>query len=151
MSDRNDPALEDLYREVILDHYRRPRHKHHVEDPTIANRGFNPVCGDQIEVSLRLADNRLVDLGVEGQGCSISQASASLMAERLAGCTLDEVDQVNAAFKRMMVGDGEIDEDLLGDLEALRGARKFPVRVKCATLAWNTLQEALALYAKRSA
>lgn len=142
--------LEDLYREVILDHYRRPRHRGRLAEPTIAQRGSNPLCGDEVEIGVRLEGDRLAEIGVEGQGCSISRASASIMAQLLDGRTVDEVDEIVAAFKRMMTGDGQVDEDRIGDAEALIGVRKFPVRVKCATLAWNTLKEALELYTKRS-
>ncbi|HUE76256.1 MAG TPA: SUF system NifU family Fe-S cluster assembly protein [Chloroflexota bacterium] len=140
---------DELYREVILDHYKSPRNRGQLEQPDAAAQGNNPLCGDEIEVSLSLSGDTVTDITFQGTGCSISQASASMLTEAIKGHSLQDVHAVVAAFKNMMMGDGTVDEDLLGDLEALQGVKKFPVRVKCATLAWNTLQEALDMYKNR--
>jgi nitrogen fixation NifU-like protein len=152
------PGLEDLYREIILDHYRNPRQRGELDVPP-AHRveGFNPLCGDEIVVFLDVDDHGVVDdIRISGQGCSISQSSASMMAAAVKGKTVDEVRDLTKAFKAMMsihesALDGEdgapepdgIPEVKLGDLEALRGVVKFPVRIKCATLAWNTLGQGI--------
>ena len=152
------PGLEDLYREIILDHYRNPRNRGELETPP-AHRveGFNPLCGDEIVVYISVDDAGVVqDIRIGGQGCSISQSSASMMSSAVKGKTLEDVRNITRAFKAMMSIhesslDGEdvdvADEDLadvkLGDLEALRGVVKFPVRIKCATLSWNTLAQAI--------
>jgi len=154
------PVLEDLYREIILDHYRNPRNRGELPSPP-AHRaeGFNPLCGDEVVVYAEVdADGRVVDLKVAGQGCSISQSSGSMMSAAVKGRTLDEGRALMRAFKAMMSihehrldGDGrEVSEAVapdpavdLGDLAALQGVVKFPVRIKCATLPWNTLAQAL--------
>ncbi|MEJ5255485.1 MAG: SUF system NifU family Fe-S cluster assembly protein [Acidimicrobiales bacterium] len=154
------PGLEDLYREIILDHYRNPRNRGELPVPP-AHRveGFNPLCGDEIVVYLDLDDEgRIRDIRISGQGCSISQSSASMMSAAVKGKTVEEARELTRAFKAMMSihessleGDdgeasdetGELAEVKLGDLEALRGVVKFPVRIKCATLAWNTLTQGL--------
>jgi nitrogen fixation NifU-like protein len=150
VTDRGVP-LDDLYREVILDHYKNPRNRRRLAEPTIAHRGTNPLCGDEVEVELRIEGDRLVELGFHGRGCAISQASASMMTEALAGRAVGEVAETVAAVKRTLTGDAAVDEERLGDLAALAGVRRFPVRVKCATLGWHTLEEALELYARRAA
>jgi nitrogen fixation NifU-like protein len=154
------PGLEDLYREIILDHYRNPRNRGELPVPPATKvEGFNPLCGDEIVVYLSVADGAVDDLKIEGQGCSISQSSASMMSAAVKGKTVDEARALIRAFKGMMSiheskldGDGEdgapepdgVDPDVkLGDLEALQGVVKFPVRIKCATLSWNTLQQGL--------
>jgi nitrogen fixation NifU-like protein len=151
------PGLEDLYREIILDHYRSPRNRGELETPPATRvEGFNPLCGDEIVVYVDVQDGTVADIRIGGQGCSISQSSASMMSAAVKGKTLDEVQKLTRAFKGMMSiheqsldGDGAEpaeagDPDVkLGDLEALRGVVKFPVRIKCATLSWNTLQQAL--------
>jgi len=151
------PGLEDLYREIILDHYRSPRNRGELPSPPAARvEGFNPLCGDEIVVYVDAHDGVVHDIRIGGQGCSISQSSASMMSAAVKGKTLDEVRALTRAFKGMMSiheqsldGDDpeqpiEADPDVkLGDLEALRGVVKFPVRIKCATLSWNTLLQAL--------
>jgi nitrogen fixation NifU-like protein len=151
------PGLEDLYREIILDHYRSPRNRGELESPPASRvEGFNPLCGDEIVVYLDVQDGVVEDICIGGQGCSISQSSASMMSAAVKGRTLDEVAALTRSFKGMMSiheqsldGNGSEDpaadlEDVkLGDLEALRGVVKFPVRIKCATLSWNTLLQAL--------
>ena len=151
------PGLEDLYREIILDHYRSPRNRGELPAPPAAvAQGHNPLCGDEITVYLLVDDDRVGDVKVGGQGCSISQSSASMMSQAIKGRSVDEVRSLVRRFKGMMSidssagedGDGDGDGDRgpapeLGDLEALQGVVKFPVRIKCATLAWNTLIDAL--------
>ena len=142
------PGLEDLYREIILDHYKNPRNRGQLDAPAVNATGHNPLCGDEIEVFVLVEDGRVADVRIGGQGCSISQSSASMMSAAIKGKTLDEVRALVSRFKHMM----SIEEDgpepdssvPLGDLEALQGVVKFPVRIKCAVLAWNTLTEALA-------
>ena len=155
-------GLEDLYREIILDHYRSPRNRGELPVPPAHKvEGFNPLCGDEVVLYLDVdpGADTVRDVKIAGQGCSISQASTSMMSAAVKGKPLAEVRQLIRAFKALMSiheskleGDGESDgSDLaaelegvrLGDLEALQGVVKFPVRIKCATLAWNTLQQAL--------
>jgi len=145
--------LDDLYKEIILDHYRHPRNRGVVDDPDVAARGHNPLCGDQLELSLRVQDNLIADVKVIGKGCSISQASASMMTERVKGRPISEVRAVISTFKEMLLEDREMsDEDYesLGDLESLEGVKGYPVRIKCALLAWNTLLEALDMVERRA-
>ena len=152
-------GLEDLYREIILDHYRNPRNRGELPvPPALRTEGFNPLCGDEVVVYVALDDGALQDVKISGQGCSISQSSASMMSAAIKGKTVEEARALIRAFKAMMSihehrldGDGqEVSEAVLpdptvelGDLEALRGVVKFPVRIKCATLSWNTLSQAL--------
>lgn len=132
--------LDDLYREIILDHYRSPRHKGRVEDPDISARGYNPLCGDDIEITVRLNDGRIDAVAFDGHGCSISQASASMLTEAVMGKPLAEALELAVGVRAMFTGEAEIDPESLGDLEALQGVKRYPVRIKCATLAWNALQ-----------
>lgn len=135
-------SLDELYREVILDHYSHPRNRGVADPADVIREGANPLCGDELRVSLRVRDGIVEEIRSEGKGCSISQASASMMTELVKGKRVDEAARVIAAFKAMMHGEAP-PEDVLGDLEALQGVRKFPVRVKCATLSWVTLEMAL--------
>lgn len=152
-------GLEDLYREIILDHYRNPRNRGELEcPPAHRTEGFNPLCGDEIVLYILIDDDGVIqDIKVGGQGCSISQSAASMMSAAIKGKTVEEARNLTATFKAMMSiheteigGDGseaEADEPVttelpLGDLEALRGVVKFPVRIKCATLSWNALSQA---------
>jgi nitrogen fixation NifU-like protein len=145
------PGLEDLYREIILDHYRTPRNRGELPPPARHAEGHNPLCGDEITVYLDVDGDVVNDVKVNGQGCSISQSSASMMSAAIKGKTVPEVRALVRRFKAMMsieTDDGDTDdaggdEVPLGDLEALQGVVKFPVRIKCATLSWNTLLEAL--------
>ena len=144
------PGLEDLYREIILDHYRTPRNRGELPPPAVRAEGHNPLCGDEIQVYLDVADGVISDIKVSGQGCSISQSSASMMSQAVKGKPINEVHALVRRFKGMMsiedaadVDDADV-EVKLGDLEALQGVVKFPVRIKCATLGWNTLLAALA-------
>ena len=155
-------GLEDLYREIILDHYRNPRNRGELESPPAQRvEGFNPLCGDEVVLYLDVADGEITDLRIAGQGCSISQSSASMMSAAVKGKSVEEARRTIRAFKGMMSihergldgagdgpdgdGDGAVPAPGadLGDLEALRGVVKFPVRIKCATLSWNTLRQAL--------
>jgi nitrogen fixation NifU-like protein len=141
------PGLEDLYREIILDHYRSPRNRGQLEPPAVSAEGHNPLCGDEITVWLDVRDGKVAEVRFSGSGCSISQSSASMMTSAIKGRPLDEVRAIVARFKQMMTveeGAEDAPEVPLGDLEALKGVVKFPVRIKCATLAWNTLVDALA-------
>ncbi|MDR5710384.1 MAG: SUF system NifU family Fe-S cluster assembly protein [Armatimonadota bacterium] len=137
--------LDELYREIILDHYTRPRNRGRLEPADIVIEGANPSCGDEISVYARVEDGVIQDIRFEGRGCSISQASASMMTERVRGRSLEEVKALIEEFKGMMQG-GPAEEDRLGDLVALQGVRKFPVRVKCATLAWVALLQGVREY-----
>ena len=152
------PGLEDLYREIILDHYRSPRNRGELPSPPATRtEGFNPLCGDEIQVYLQLDGDTISDVKIGGQGCSISQSSASMMSAAIKGKSVAEVRALVRAFKAMMdihesrlEGDNGTAEEQaadaevkLGDLEALQGVVKFPVRIKCATLAWNTLAQGL--------
>jgi nitrogen fixation NifU-like protein len=165
--------LEDLYREIILDHYRSPRNRGELESPP-AHRveGFNPLCGDEVVVTMLVADGRVTDVKFAGSGCSISQSSASLMSSAVKGKSLEEVRELIRTFKSMMsiheaslgtdgdrddgsdgsdaggpdgtgIGNGIVDVRKIGELAALQGVVKFPVRIKCATLGWNALAQAL--------
>jgi len=152
------PGLEDLYREIILDHYRSPRNRGELETPPATkSEGFNPLCGDEVVLYLVVEDGTVVDVKIGGQGCSISQASTSMMSAAIKGKSVEEARKLISAFKALMSihesklegeSDGadlaaDLDGVTLGDLEALQGVVKFPVRIKCATLAWNTLVDAL--------
>ena len=155
-------GLEDLYREIILDHYRNPRNRGELPSPpAVRSEGFNPLCGDEIILFVEVDGGNVIrDLKVGGQGCSISQSSASMMSAAVKGRSVDEARALVRAFKALMTihetrlgregGDGSgtdtpvpDPEVKLGDLEALQGVVKFPVRIKCATLSWNTLTQAL--------
>jgi nitrogen fixation NifU-like protein len=145
-------SLEDLYREVIIDHYRSPRNRTPLDHPDASAEGVNPLCGDEVTVELELSDDGSIEaISVRGHGCSISQSSASMMSDLVKGKTRSEVDEIVAKFRAMMDLDGDatdvIDPDhpgsVLGDIEALYGVRQFPVRIKCANLPWTTLSEAL--------
>jgi nitrogen fixation protein NifU and related proteins len=165
------PGLEDLYREIILDHYRNPRNRGELESPpALRAEGFNPLCGDEIVVFLDVADGVITDLKIAGQGCSISQSSASMMSAAVKGKTVAQARSTIRAFRAMMSlhvqqlepGSDEADKTgpdtgpersgaevaadegvALGDLDALQGVVKFPVRIKCATLSWHTLAQGL--------
>jgi len=145
------PGLEDLYREIILDHYKSPRNRGTLEPPAVRAEGHNPLCGDEIEVFIAVENDIVSDIKISGQGCSISQSSASMMSAAIKGKPITDVRALISRFKHMMSieEDGEPDTSApLGDLEALQGVVKFPVRIKCAVLSWNTLAEALDIAAE---
>jgi nitrogen fixation protein NifU and related proteins len=156
--------LEDLYREIILDHYRSPRNRGELESPPAhRTEGYNPLCGDEVVVFLQVDDGLVGDIRITGQGCSISQSSASLMSAAVKGKSVAQARDLIRTFKSMMsiheqkLGDGatpssngreesdavEVDRESLGELAALQGVVKFPVRIKCATLSWNALAQGL--------
>jgi nitrogen fixation protein NifU and related proteins len=141
--DRSTPPLQSLYQQVILEHYRRPRNRGELEDADVEIHMNNPTCGDEIHLQLRVRDERIEGVRFRGQGCSISQASASMMTQQLQGKPLAEAYATMARFTEMMHGSEEAARDkALGDLRALAGVAKFPVRVRCALLAWDALQQA---------
>ena len=136
-------ALEELYKEVILDHYKSPRNKGALPGAELSCKKNNPLCGDEITIHAHLSDGRVAKISFEGQGCSISQASASMLTEAVAGKSLREAEALADRFRGMMEGKVEAEEATFGDLVALKGVVKYPVRIKCAVLAWDVLQEAL--------
>ena len=134
--------MRELYPEVILDHYKRPRNWGALPNATEQAEGYNPLCGDQIKVSLVVNAGLIEGIGVEGAGCAICTASASMMSEAISGKTVDEAIALFSGFLSVVTGtdDGSVE---LGDLEVLAGVKEHPVRIKCATLAWHTLKAAL--------
>ena len=136
--------LDDLYREILLDHYRQPRNHAAIDGPTCSADGANPLCGDQVRIDVRLEGDRVADISFSGRGCSIAQASASMMTEYVKGRTVGEARRGIEAFQQMMVSAESPGLEGFDDIEALIGVAKFPARVKCASLAWKTLEQALA-------
>lgn len=144
VADQNKENLDKMYGEIILDHHRDPRHYGCVSHCDHKEEGFNPLCGDRVMLSVEWDDSahKIKEVCFEGQGCSISMASSSIMVEEMNGKTFDQAQKLIADFRAMM--QGELDPDKLeGDMQALSGVRKFPVRIKCALLAWTTLKNAL--------
>jgi nitrogen fixation NifU-like protein len=135
--------LDEIYRDVVLDHYRSPRGRTEIASPDARGEGTNPLCGDEITLALKFDGDRIQEVAVQGRGCSISVASGSMLAELLPGKTRAEAVRILDAFKALMHGHPAPEGLDLGDLDALEGVKKFPVRVKCALLAWTTLEEAL--------
>jgi nitrogen fixation NifU-like protein len=136
-------ALDELYKEVILDHYKSPRNKRELPGASFSCSRNNPLCGDEIEVSVKVEDGVVTDATFQGAGCSISQSSASMMTEAITGKRVDDALGLASAFRGMMAGEVEPDEETFGDLVALKGVVKYPIRIKCAVLAWDVLQEAV--------
>lgn len=136
-------ALDDIYKEVILDHYKSPRNKRELPGAELQCHANNPLCGDEITVFAHLEDEGVQQVTFTGAGCSISQSSASMMTEAVSGTSVEDTKALTAAFRGMMAGEVEADEDRFGDLVALKGVVKYPIRIKCAVLAWDVLQEAL--------
>ena len=135
--------IDDLYREVILDHHRHPRGREPLADPDVTAEGKNPSCGDEVTLQMKFAGDTIADVGVVARGCAISTSSGSMLADLIEGMTLAEAERVAEAFRRILHGE-ELPEDLdLGDLEALQGVQKFPVRIKCAILPWVTMLDAI--------
>ena len=136
-------SLDDVYRQVVMDHYQNPRHHGHLEHPTLSVGLHNPSCGDQLEVDLLVdADGILRDASFDGQGCSISMASASMFLDLIRGKSVEEARRIAEAFKDLLRKESA-DRTLLGDLEALEGVSQFPARVKCATLVMNAFEQAM--------
>ena len=136
-------SLDELYKEVILDHYRAPRNKGKLDPHDVALERNNPLCGDEIELFLKFDGDELAGVAFDGKGCSISQASASMMTEKVKGLSAKNAAALADSIKSMMAGESDGDADTLGDLVSLKGVVKYPVRIKCALLGWNTLVEAL--------
>ncbi len=138
-------GLSELYQEILLDHNSKPRNFRSVEDPSRTADGYNPLCGDQVTVYLKLSGGLIEDVAFQGVGCAISRASASMMTQSIKGKSLAEADEIFDAFHRMVTEpDSELDSDTLGDLETLSGVNEYPTRIKCAVLAWHTMRSALA-------
>ena len=136
-------SLDDLYKEVILDHYKTPTNKRPLPDAELSCSRNNPLCGDEITVFAHLEGGEVKEVAFQGQGCSISQASASMMTEAVTGKRVDQAQALATDFRGMMAGEVGPDEDEFGDLVALKGVVKYPIRIKCAVLAWDVFQEAL--------
>jgi nitrogen fixation protein NifU and related proteins len=136
-------SLEELYKEVILDHYRTPRNKGRLDPHDVKLERNNPLCGDEIELFLKFEGETLSGISFDGKGCSISQASASMMTEKVQDLSVKDATELAETIKVMMAGEDEGDPDVLGDLVSLKGVVKYPVRIKCALLGWNTLIEAI--------
>lgn len=143
--------MNDLYEAIILDHYRSPRNTAPVETPDIDLEVNNPFCGDEFHIQLKVEDGSVSQVGITGRGCAISQASASLLAELVEGKSSDEVRAAVDSVRRLLKGEDLIEDelDILGDIEALAGVRKFPVRIKCALLSWVGLDAALKDHLKK--
>ena len=136
---------QELYQEIVMDHNRRPRNFGFMTDSTATSEGFNPLCGDQITLFLKVSEDIVEDISFEGVGCAISKSSASMMTEGVKGKSVEEALTVFQAFREMITAksDGSKDSEILGDLEILKGVAQYPTRIKCATLSWHTLQAAL--------
>lgn len=143
MQNKEIPQLDELYKEIILDHYREPKGRVPVEHIDFQAEGMNPLCGDEIKLSIQLKNRVIEQVYVEGHGCSISVASGSILADSLKGKTIDEAKELSKYFKDIMQGKTNGKKVDIGDLEALEGVKRFPVRIKCALLPWTTFEEAL--------
>jgi nitrogen fixation NifU-like protein len=149
MQEMHPAQLDDLYQEVILDHYRNPRNSGEIPNPHLSSRGFNPFCGDEVVLALNLdADEKVESVAFHGQGCSISQASASILTVLVKNKSLAEAEALSQLLRELLCGKELSDDelDLIGDMEALQGVRQFPIRVKCALLPWATLDDGIADY-----
>lgn len=143
-------VLDEMYRDIILDHYRSPRGRKPIDTPDITSNGHNPSCGDDVELKVAMDNGTVKDIHVDCKGCAISVASGSMLAEYVKGKSFEEVKKMAEIVKHMLKGeDADIPEDF-GDLDALKGVRRFPVRIKCALLAWMTLIEGLRNYEKEN-
>ncbi len=137
-------GLNDLYQEILLEHNSKPRNFRVIDDANQTSEGYNPLCGDQITLSLKVIDGVIEDVGFQGSGCAISRASASMMTESIKGQSVEQAENIFDAFHHMITEpEGEIDLDTLGDLETLSGVNEYPTRIKCAILAWHTMKAAL--------
>ncbi len=146
-----DPDLDELYKDLILDHYRRPRNRRVVAEPKVVGEGYNPLCGDEIAVEAHFEGGVLADVGFQGRGCSLSQASGSMLTEAVKGRNVEQARALIAEFTHMMTEPGSSVPEDLGDLEAFSGVAKYPVRVKCVTLAWHALEDLLRRHDAREA
>lgn len=149
---RETEDLDELYRDVVLDHYRSPRNSEPLESPDAEGEAINPFCGDEVRVQLSLVDGLIDGVSITGVGCSISQASASLMGEAVKGKNLPETLAIVKAFRALMQGRSRSDDDAggeidLGELMALEGVKRYPVRIKCSLLGWNALEDAVKVIA----
>ncbi|GLB59716.1 Fe-S cluster assembly sulfur transfer protein SufU [Cytobacillus sp. NCCP-133] len=136
--------LDTLYRQVIMDHYKNPRNKGVLEDDSLTINMNNPTCGDRIQLTLKLEDGKVADAKFEGEGCSISMSSASMMTQAIKGKNMEEALKLSKVFSDMMLGKEYDEDDLdLGDIEALQGVSQFPARIKCATLAWKAMEKGI--------
>ncbi|MGH2719877.1 MAG: Fe-S cluster assembly sulfur transfer protein SufU [Actinomycetota bacterium] len=142
-------GLDELYKEVILDHYRSPRNRGKLDPSDFDLHRDNPLCGDEVHLFGVVEDGQLTGIAFEGKGCSISQASTSMMTEKIKGVSIADAEELAKLFKSMMQGEVTPDPDKLGDLAALQGVQKYPVRIKCALLGWNTLLEGLKAYKEK--
>lgn len=136
-------ALDDIYKEVILDHYKNPRNKRELPGAELSCHANNPLCGDEITVFAHLEGDGVAEVTFQGAGCSISQSSASMMTEAVTGASVIDAKGLAERFRGMMAGEVDPDEDAFGDLVALKGVVQYPIRIKCAVLAWDVLQDAL--------
>lgn len=136
--------LDQLYRQVIMDHYKNPRNKGVLEDGNLTINMNNPTCGDRIRLTMMVEEGKVVDAKFEGEGCSISMSSASMMTQTIKGKSINDAIRISHAFSNMIQGKDYNEDDLdLGDIEALQGVCKFPARIKCATLAWKAMEKGL--------
>ena len=135
--------MDDVYREYILEHYKRPHNWGELDNADLEFEDTNPLCGDEVTVAATLDGGKVLEVAFQGTGCSISQSSASMMTESVGGKTVDDALSLAADVRGMLAGEVEPDEDAFGDLVALKGVVKYPIRIKCAVLAWDVLQEAV--------
>jgi nitrogen fixation NifU-like protein len=136
--------LSDLYQEILLEHNSKPHNFRKLDDATVSAEGYNPLCGDQYTLYLKMNDDVIADIGFQGAGCAISKASASMLTQRVKGMTVKEAEEVFSQFHKMLTERGaEVDYDILEDLELLSGVAEYPTRIKCAILVWHTLHSAL--------
>lgn len=143
MVDKSLPQLDELYKEIILEHYRHPKGRIPVEHVDYHADGMNPLCGDEVKLALQMDNGKIKKVFIDSHGCSISVASSSILAQMLSDKTIDEAKLICDGFKNVMRGEPLSNGVDLGDLEALEGVKKFPVRIKCALLPWTTFNEAL--------
>jgi nitrogen fixation protein NifU and related proteins len=136
-------GMDDPYKEVTLDHYKSPRNKRPLPEATLSRHKNNPLCGDEITIHARVDHGKVIEVTFEGQGCSISQASASMLTGSVAGRDLEDARSLAGDFREMMEGKQDPDEEELGDLMALKGVVRYPVRIKCAVLPWDVFQDVL--------
>lgn len=143
-------GYDELYQDLVLDHYKSPRNYRLVDNANLSAEGFNPFCGDRVKLTAQVDENdRILEVGFAGSGCAISQASASMMGEQIKGLSLIQAKDMLKEFKNIMQGITASDREELGDLIALEGVKKFPVRIKCALLAWSALQDGIAEHQKQ--